>query len=124
MTSRETLERYFEALRRHDWEELRDCVAHDVVRTGPYADVVRGREAYATFLADVVPRLQNYELRIHDVARGLEGEAWVRLSELLDVDGERREHPEALRFGFAADGRISDVDIYLKRPARRDSGTP
>ena len=113
-----TLERYFQSLRDHDWETLRDCVAEDVHRTGPYLDIVEGRDAYANFLAGVVPKLENYELRVHDIQRTEAGGAWVRLSEILDVDGVSTEHPEALLFEFDDAARITRVDIYLKRPPR------
>jgi len=118
VTPRETLERYFQALRDHDWQTLRSCVAPDVHRTGPYGDVVEGRDSYAEFLAGIVPTLENYELRVHDIAWSADGGAWVRLSEILGPKGARTEHPEALFFEFAADGRISRVDIYVKRLAR------
>jgi hypothetical protein len=62
-----TLERYFEALRRHDWAALAACLAPDVHRTGPYLDEVRGRDAYRDFLAGVVPKLEGYALEVHAV---------------------------------------------------------
>ncbi len=117
MSSLDTLERYLQALRDQDWETLRDCVTRDVHRTGPYGDVVEGRDAYAEFLAGVVPTLENYELRVRDIAWTVDGSAWVRLSEFLGPKGELAEHPEALCFEFAGDGRIARVDIYLKRLA-------
>ena len=115
LTPEQVLGRYFQALRDKDWAALRACVAEGVRRTGPYLDVVEGRDAYADFLAGIVPRLVNYELRVHDVKLLADGGAAVRLSEILDVEGVRTEHPELLLFGFDADGRIADVDIYLKR---------
>lgn len=108
------LERYFEALRTHDWTSLRECVSQGVHRTGPYQDVVLGRDAYADFLAGIVPKLQGYELRVHDVRRLEGGGAVVRLSELMNVDGVRTEHPEMLLFEFDSQGLIDRVDVYLK----------
>lgn len=115
MDAQRTLDRYFQALRDHHWNAVRACVSADVHRTGPYADVVVGREAYARFLAEVIPTLANYELRVHSIDRTECGDAWVKLSEFLDVEGRRTEHPEALHFGFDGEGLISRVDIYLKR---------
>ncbi len=115
MKPEEVLERYFQALRDQDWTVLHECVSEGVYRTGPYLDVVEGRDAYADFLAGVVPKLPNYELRVRDVKLLASGGAVVRLSEILDVDGVSTEHPEMLLFEFAADGRIDRVDIYLKR---------
>jgi hypothetical protein len=34
----------------------------------------------------------------------------------MDRAGERRSHPEALRFAFDADDRIARVDVHLKQP--------
>ncbi len=111
----QVLERYFQALRDHDWAALRECVSVGVQRIGPYLDRVEGRDAYADFLAGIVPTLPNYELRVHDVQRLEGGGAVVRLSEILDVDGVSTEHPEMLLFDFDAEGLIDRVDIYLKR---------
>ena len=117
------LERYFEALRTHGWESLAGCLSDDVHRTGPYLDVVRGKQAYVEFLAGVVPSLPNYELRVSRIRELEGGSALVELSEILDVDGVRTEFPEALVFDFAPDGRIQRVDIFIKQlPSRRKEG--
>lgn len=118
MSAAETLDRYFQALRDHDWKALGECVSPEVHRTGPYGDVVTGREAYVAFLSETLPKLQSYELRVHRVDAVVGGSAWVRLSEWLDVDGRHTEHPEALHFAFDGEARISRVDIYLKRLPR------
>jgi len=111
------LQRYFDALRRQDWAALRGCLAEGVHRTGPYLDVVEGREAYVAFLAQVIPSLPHYSLevsRVHLLAEG--GGAFVELSETTDVDGVPTRFPEALRFGFDESGRIREVDVYIKQP--------
>jgi hypothetical protein len=115
----DVLERYFAALRAHDWQGLADTLADDVHRTGPFLDVVEGKGAYVEFLAGVIPPLANYAL---DVARILvfdDGAALALLSESMDRDGRRETHPEALLFEFDAAGRIARVDVYIKRPPRR-----
>ena len=108
------LERYFQAMRDHNWASLKECVSNDVHRTGPYLDVVEGREAYGDFLAGIVPTLPNYALRVHAVRRLEDGGAVVLLSEILDVKGVSKEFPEALFFDFDDDGLIARIDIYLK----------
>lgn len=115
----EVLDRYFESLRSHDWEVLADCLAPDVHRTGPYLDVVKGREAYVAFLSGVMPTLRNYTLKVNRVRPLGDGEVLVELSETLDVEGASTEFPEALVFGFADDGRIARVDVYIKQPPSR-----
>ena len=115
---RRVLERYFEALRSHAWESLADCLAEDVRRTGPYRDVVLGREAYVAFLARVLPGLRNYALEISRVRWLTDGGALVELSEHLDLDGVQSEFPEALIFDFDAAHRIRRVDVYLMQEPR------
>jgi predicted ester cyclase len=115
------LDAYFEALRTQDWPRLAACLAEDVHRTGPYLDVVQGRQAYVDFLARVIPTLPNYELVVHRVRTLDGGTALVELCELLDVQGVRTEFPELLLFDFDAAGAIVRVDVYIKQPpgARR-----
>lgn len=118
------LEQYFDALRTQDWESLAACLAEDVHRTGPYLDVVRGKKAYVDFLAGVIPRLENYDLRVSEVRPLDNGSALVLLCESMDRNGVRLEFPEALVFDFDEAGLIRKVDIYLKQPpdaGRRES---
>lgn len=112
----ETLDRYLAALPAQDWEALGACLAPDVHRTGPYLDVVEGREAYVAFLAGVIPTLPNYALTVHRVRKLDGGAHLVELSETLDVGGVPTEFPEALLFDFDGDGLIARVDIYIKQP--------
>lgn len=118
MSARETLDRYFDALRGQDWPALADCLAADVDRVGPYLDRVTGRAAYVAFLSRVIPTLENYSLsvtRVHEVeARSV----WVELTERLDVGGVSTEFPEALFFGFDDEGRIEKVSVYIKQPPK------
>jgi hypothetical protein len=116
------LEQYFEALRTRDWDGLGQCLADDVRRTGPYLDVVRGKQAYVEFLAGVIPTLRNYELKVFRIRELGRGSALAELSETLDVDGVRREFPEALLFDFNDEGLIVRVDIYIKQPPARNAG--
>ncbi len=98
------------------------CLADDVRRTGPYLDVVRGKQAYVEFLAGVIPTLRNYELKVFRTRELDGGSALVELSETLDVDGVRREFPEVLLFDFDDEGLILRVDIYIKQPPASDPG--
>ncbi len=125
MKPRQTLERYFEALRCGDFAALGDYLSPHVRRIGPYGDVVEGREEYVGFLARVVSSLPNYDLKIHRIDDIRDGGLWVRLSEWLDRRGQSVEHPEALAFEFDENGRIERVDIYLKRlPPNGKATTP
>lgn len=118
----QSLETYLEALGAQDWERLSATLAEEVHRTGPYLDVVRGREAYVAFLSRAVTSLPNYELRVTRIRELGPGSALVELSEILDVEGVRTEFPEALIFDLDQDGLISRVDIYIKQPPTRRAG--
>lgn len=109
------LDDYFEALRTQDWARLATCVAEDVHRTGPYLDVVEGRQAYVAFLAKVIPTLANYDLVVSRTRPLGDAAAVVELSEFADVDGVRTEFPEVLLFDFDAAGAIRRVDVYIKQ---------
>jgi hypothetical protein len=113
---RDTLERYFAAMRACDWPALAETLAEDVHRTGPFLDEVRGREAYVEFLAGVIPKLPNYALEIARIRPIAGGGALVELSETIDRKGLRYTTPEALLFEFDAAGRIARIDVYIKRP--------
>ena len=109
------LERYFDALRSHDWASLAECLAEDVHRTGPYLDVFRGKQAYVEFLSKKLPTLPNYKLAVARIRMIGESSAVAELEETIDVDGVPKSFPEAIFFDFDADGRILRVDIYVKK---------
>jgi hypothetical protein len=110
------LDDYFAALRGQDWKRLAGCLAADVCRSGPYLDLIRGRQAYVEFLSRVIPTLPNYALEVRRTRKLGASSALVEVSEILDVDGVRTEFPELLVFDFDAAGAIVRVDIYLKQP--------
>ncbi len=114
------LEQYFEALRSHDWERLAECLADEVHRTGPYCDVVHGRQAYTDYLASVVPKLENYALDVEQIRMLEGGGALVELSETVDRNGTTTKFPEALIFAFDTEGRIVKIDVYLMQPPRSE----
>jgi hypothetical protein len=117
------LDEYFGALRTQSWKSLAICLAEDVLRIGPYLDVVQGRHAYVEFLSKVIPTLKNYELEVARVRSLNAGSAVVELSEFADVDGVRREFPEVLLVDFDEGGAIERLDIYIKQqPPRPQSG--
>jgi hypothetical protein len=111
----DVLDAYFDAMRSHDWAGLANCLAPAVRRTGPYLDVVEGREAYVEFLAKVIPALPNYTLSVTRTDAIDAATAVVRLTETLDVRGVATEFPEVLFFEFDELGRIAGVDIYVKQ---------
>jgi hypothetical protein len=109
------LDAYFESLRAQDWEGLARCLAEDVHRTGPYLDIVQGRQAYVDFLSRVIPTLKGYELQISRVREPSPGSALVEGSEFAEIDGVRTEFPEVLLFDFDESGAIARIDVYVKQ---------
>ena len=110
----DVVRRYLAALAARDWPGLAATVAPEVVRTGPYNDVYRGRGAYVEFLAATFRQLSGYTL---EVARVLVAGASVvvELSETVDADAGRRRTDEAVVFDVCEDGLIAAVTVYLRR---------
>ena len=111
----EAVRAYLAALGKQDWDGLELTLAETVVRMGPYGDVVEGRTAYRDFLADIVPKLGDYELRVGRIAT-IDQTTWVRLSETYDdASGRRLRTEEALVFETDPQGQISGVEVYLRK---------
>ncbi len=108
----------------HDWAGVADCLAPDVVRIGPFGDTYSPREGYVAFLADLMPQLSNYSMKVARVTYGGTAgpggrpehrAAVAELSETLDVDGAPLETPEALVFDIDAAGQIARIAVYIQR---------
>jgi ketosteroid isomerase-like protein len=112
------VERYLDAIASHDWDTLRECVADDVVRIGPYMDRYEGRDAYVAFIADTMRRLRGYEMRVDRVTYANEALAFAELSETVEVDGTPVGTPEALVFELDGDGRIAHIEIFIQTAPR------
>ncbi len=110
----EVVGRYLAALGDQDWNRLEPTLAENVLRIGPYGDVVEGSTAYRNFLAEIVPQLKDYELRIERVA-AVDAMVWVRLSETItDDSGRRLRTEEALLFDLDEQGKIARVEVYTQ----------
>lgn len=112
-----SVSRYLDALGAFDFDGLATTLAPEVVRTGPWGDVISGREAYAAFLARVVPELPGYRLIVHRVAAAGPGLAVAEITERIVGDGGPLDTAEALVFDLDSDGLISAVGVYLRPPA-------
>jgi hypothetical protein len=108
------VERYLHHVVGHDWNGVTACLTKDVVRTGPFGDVYSPRESYVAYLADLMPTLRGYAMRIDRVLE-LGRVAVAELTETVEVDGAPVETPEALVFDLAPEGRISRIAIYIQR---------
>ncbi|HEY1633581.1 MAG TPA: nuclear transport factor 2 family protein [Acidimicrobiales bacterium] len=112
----DVVERFLDRMVAHDWAGIRDCLARDVVRVGPFGDSYSPRDRYVAFLAELIPQLPNYSMKVARVIYGgAPSVAVAELSETMDVDGAPLETPEALVFDLDADGKIAHIAVYIQR---------
>lgn len=105
---------YLEALAGHDWEGARACLDPDVVRIGPFGDTYTPREPYLAFLADLMPQLPGYRLRIDRVVAAGDTVTAELTETVASGDGTPVDTPEALVFDLER-GRITRIAIYIQR---------
>jgi ketosteroid isomerase-like protein len=108
------IEHYLRAIASQDWVVVDECIADDIVRVGPYGDRYEGRDEYLAFIADLMPRLEGYAMKLHRVTYASDALAFVELSETVELDGKPMVTPEVLVFGLDGDGRIARVHIYIQ----------
>jgi ketosteroid isomerase-like protein len=111
------VERYLHAIASHDWGVVDECIADDIIRVGPYGDRYTGRDEYLAFIADLMPKLKGYVMKLDRVTYASDELAFVELRETVEVDGKPMVTPEVLVFEVAGDGRIARVDIFIQTPA-------
>jgi hypothetical protein len=110
------VERYLGCLALHDWDGLAATIAdEDLIREGPYRDVVEGKQPYLKFLRGVFASLEGYRLDVHRVSHATDRVCYVELSENFDVDGVPTEYPECLVFEQHPDGLINRVSVFIKQ---------
>ena len=110
------VERYLDAIATHDWGVVDDCIADDIVRVGPYGDLYAGRGDYLAFIADLMPKLPGYAMKVERVTYVGDARAYAELSETVELDGKPMRTPEVLVFELADDGRIARVDVFIQTP--------
>jgi ketosteroid isomerase-like protein len=113
------VQRYLETMVAHDFEAMAACLAEDVVRVGPFGDTYTPRSVYVAMLADLMPALPGYSMRIDRIAE-LETDrlVLVELTEVVEIEGAPLETPEALVFELNDDGLISHISIYIQQLGR------
>ncbi|MGX9789970.1 nuclear transport factor 2 family protein [Mycobacterium sp. MMS18-G62] len=112
------VERYLDAIASQDWDAIDECIADDIVRVGPYGDRYAGRAEYLAFIADLMPKLKGYSMKMHRVTYATDALVFVELSETVEVDGKSLRTPEVLVFELDGDGRIARVEVFIQTPAR------
>jgi ketosteroid isomerase-like protein len=110
------VERYLDAIATRDWGVVDDCIADDIVRVGPYGDRYAGRGDYTAFIADLMPKLPGYAMKLDRVTYVGDARVYAELSETVELDGKPMRTPEVLVFELNGDGRIARVDVFIQTP--------
>ena len=106
--------RYLDRLVAHDWGAMASCLAEDVVRVGPFGDTYTPRDPYVAFLADLMPALPGYSMRI-DRVLSAGHTVVVELTEVVDIGGSPLETPEVLVFDLDDEQQVARIAIYIQR---------
>jgi ketosteroid isomerase-like protein len=110
------VERYLACLAVNDWNGLAATIADDeLIRDGPYCDVVEGKQRYLKFLQNVFASLKGYRLDVKRISHASERACYVELSETFDIDGVSTEYPECLVFEQNSEGLINRVSVFIKQ---------
>jgi limonene-1,2-epoxide hydrolase len=111
------VERYLTCMAAHDWDGLAGTITDDdLIREGPFCDVVEGKERYVAFLRGILTSLQGYRVDVHRVSHVSERTSFVELTETFDVDGTSTSYPQCILFEQGDDGLISYVSVFIKQP--------
>ncbi|HZC90271.1 MAG TPA: nuclear transport factor 2 family protein [Mycobacterium sp.] len=111
-----TVERYLACLAVHDWDGLAATIADDdLIRDGPYRDVVEGKQLYLKFLRGVFTSLEGYRLSVQRISHTSDRVCYVELSETFHIDGVPTKYPECLVFEQNPDGLINRVSVFIKQ---------
>lgn len=116
MRMADIVECYLDAIASLDWDVVNRCIADGIVRVGPYGDRYEGRDEYLAFIADLMPKLKGYAMKLDRVTYVADGRAYAELSETVELDGKLMRTPEVLVFELDSDGRIARVDVFIQTP--------
>jgi limonene-1,2-epoxide hydrolase len=109
------VQHYLTCLAVHDWDGLAATIAQDdLVRDGPYCDVVEGKQPYLKFLRGVFASLQGYQLDVQRISHISDRLCYVELTESFDIDGVPTAYPECLVFELNSDCLINRVSVFIK----------
>jgi limonene-1,2-epoxide hydrolase len=110
------VERYLACLAVNDWDGLAATIADDdLIRNGPYCDVVEGKQRYLKFLRGVFASLKGYRLTVQRISHASDRVCYVELTETFDIDGAPTEYPECLIFEQNSEGLIHRVSVFMKQ---------
>jgi hypothetical protein len=110
-----TVDRYFVAMDRHDWAELRTCLSDSFHRAGPYEEHVwDDPDDYLAFLQALLPTLKGQKVEITEVIeQGLL--VHVNVTETIEVEGSPHVARVAVTCRMSPDNRIEDIEVFVHR---------
>jgi SnoaL-like domain len=110
------VERYLACLAVNDWNGLATTIADEnLIREGPFGDVVEGKQPYLKFLRGVFASLEGYRLDVQRVSHTSDRVSYVELSETFDIDGVPTEYPECIVFEQDDNSLINHVTVFIKQ---------
>jgi predicted ester cyclase len=109
------VERYLACLAVNNWDDLGATIADEVIRDGPYCDVIEGKQPYLKFLRGVFAALKGYRLDVQRVSHASDRVCYVELTETFDIDGVPTQYPECLVFEQNPDGLINRINVFIKQ---------
>jgi Clp amino terminal domain, pathogenicity island component/SnoaL-like domain len=110
-----TIERFFAFLSARDWAALSGVLAPDVVRVGPLADEVSGRQAYVALLARSVP--EQYANDVHRITYAVGGRSgFARVTEHLGYPDRELHLEEAYAFDLDETGLLERIEVFWQTP--------
>jgi hypothetical protein len=110
------VERYLACLAVNDWNGLATTIADEnLIREGPFCDIVEGKQPYLKFLHGVFASLAGYRLDVRRVSHVSDRVSYVELSETFDIDGVPTEYPECIVFEQDDGGLINRVNVFTKQ---------
>jgi hypothetical protein len=123
------VERYLDAIIGHDWNALAACLSGDgFARVGPWGDEYPDKTEYVAFIADLMPKLPGYEMRVDRVTYSADRRlAVVELTETVEVEGLPHPTPEALVFDLDGDSeqaRIRRIQVFIQTPGVEPRNVP
>lgn len=111
------VERYFAAMGAQDWDTLAAQLSdEELVRDGPFEDVIEGKEGYVDFLRTIISSLPDYRLVVHRVSAAEPDRLFVELTESFELGGAPHRYPELCVLETGPDGLIRHVSVFVKQP--------
>jgi ketosteroid isomerase-like protein len=112
------VERYLDAIVGHDWDAFAACLSDEgFTRVGPWGDEYPDKGEYVAFIADLMPKLPGYEMRVDRVTYSAEERVAVaELTETVDAEGRRHPTPEAVVFDLdgGSNGHIRRIQVFVQ----------